>query len=677
MYTVTVPPASLAKPVVDILHGVPVSDPYRWLEDPLSPETRHWIEDQGRYTRTYLDGLASRPRIYDRVRELLDVETYDSFLKAQNRYFFRRRLVGQEQPAIYLREGAEGEDCLLVDPAARGTGEYAAVKPLAVSTNGSLLLYEVKQGGERMGRFEILDVVRREVVPDRLRHGYLRGFAFAPDARSFYYVHEPAETQRPDYHSVFHHVLGTDFSADREIFRAGGGPKVRLALVSGIGTLGFVVYRFLEKTYTDFYLWRMGSTGAPIPVLRDADYTFAPRLIPGRILAVTDESAPNRRIVELQPRRNQNPRYFDLVRECDAEIHSWTLTREYMVASYVHNGEVELRLFDLFGKDGREIPCNRDTTVRILASSPSDDEVLLERESFASPMEIVRCSLPTGQFSSWARRSLRFDGSQYLVREVSFPSKDGTSIPMSLVARPAAFIGGIQDVIMTSYGGYGRSVTPQFSVFVAFLLDQGCAFALPRIRGGSEFGAAWHHAAKRTKRQVAFDDFLSAAEWLIETERTTSKRLVIFGGSNSGLLVAAVLTQRPELFRAVLCLAPLADMLRYHLFDNAHIWQEEFGTADDPDDFTALSAYSPYHRVRANTSYPATMIVSGGADQNCNPLHARKLTAQLQAANSSEFPILLDYSEMRGHSPVLPLHVRLAALTDRLAFVMSQLGISC
>jgi prolyl oligopeptidase len=207
-------------------------------------------------------------------------------------------------------------------------------------------------------------------------------------------------------------------------------------------------------------------------------------------------------------------------------------------------------------------------------------------------------------------------------------------------------------------------------------MERGCVFALPNIRGGSEFGAGWHEAAKRTKRQVAFDDFIAAAEWLIHSGRTQPTELAIFGGSNSGLLVGAAMTQRPDLFRAVLCMVPMLDMLRYHLFNHAHVWKEEFGIADNPHDFEALHDYSPYQNVRDGTSYPATMIVSGDLDQNCNPMHARKMTARLQAANASESPIFLDYSRHRGHSPVLPLRKRVDALTNRVAFLCDQLGLT-
>jgi prolyl oligopeptidase len=669
------PSISAAEPVTEVLHGVSITDPYRWLEDQNSAETRVWIDEQRRYARAYLDGLPGRQPIRERVSELVDVEIFDSFLKSGNRYFFRKRRPGEEQPSIYFREGADGEDVLLVDPRTRGTGNHTAIRPLRVSPQGHLLLYEVKQGGERTGIFEILDVASRTVLPDALPHGYLRGFAFAPDGKSFYYIHEPAYSDRLFCRAVFHHVFGTRAASDTEIFRAGEDPKLRLVLIAGERALGFLIRRFLDKTYTDFYLWSMGSRSAAIPVLRDGDYTFAPRLLPGRILALVDDRAPNFRIVDVQAREKQNPLYSNLVPEADAPIRDWTPTANHILVSYIRGTHTQIVVFDQFGKNRTEIPFDRSDTVRIAAADFDDDEALLERESFTRPIEIIRCSLPTGVLAPLVRRSVPFSPTDYGHIEVEFRSKDGTRIPMCLVGRRELLAEGTHPVIMTAYGGFGVPMTPQFSVLVLFLLERGCLFALPNIRGGAELGSSWHAAARRRNRQVAIDDFLCAAEWLIHTGRTTAAKLGIFGGSNSGLLVGAAMTQRPELFRAVLCMAPLLDMLRYHLFDNTHIWTAEFGTSEDPVDFAALLGYSPYHAVRNGTPYPATMIVSGDADRNCNPLHARKMTAALQAASSSDQPIFLDYSEHRGHSPVLPLTTRMNALTDRLAFLCSQLGL--
>ena len=666
-------PHSPIEVVTDVLHGVTVPDPYRWLEDQDSARTRAWITEQTRYARSYLDSIPGRELIRERVCELLDVETYDSFLKSRGSYFFRKHLQGQEQPSIYFRDTAHGEDQLLVDAASRGTGPYTAVKPLRVSPNGVLLLYEVKQGGERTGAFEILDITSRRILPDRLPHGYLRGFSFAPDSRSFYYVHEATAAKRPFYRAVHHHVLGASFAEDQEIFRAGEDQKLRIGLISGQTNFALLVTRFLDKAYTDFYLYEMSSGANPVQVLRKADYGFRPRLLADRILALTDRRAPNRRVVEVPATKGLDPLFVTLVPETDALIHDWLLTANYILVSYSRGSRTHIEVFDSFGKRQGEIPCGEYETHRLVAGSVDDDDLLIEHQSFIAPAEIQHCSGALGTGVSWAQGMSPIDSSAYAQTSVSFRARNGINIPMFVVGRRDVLEKTDRPTIMTSYGGYGVSMAPQFSTFAALLMELGCLFAVPNIRGGSEFGADWHKAAKRRNRQNAYADFLCAAEWLIQTGRTSPQKLAIFGGSNGGLLVGAALTQRPDLFRAAMCMVPMLDMLRYHLFDNSHVWMEEFGTADNPDDFAALTKYSPYHHVRSGASYPATMIVSGDSDQNCNPLHSRKMTARLQAANTSEYPIFLDYSKFRGHSPVLPLHQRINALTDRIAFLSDQL----
>jgi len=667
------PPFSEQEPVTEILHGIPVTDPYRWLEDQNAPRTRAWIEEQTSYARAYLDCIPGRDRIRERIREFLAVETHDSLQKTGNRYFFRKRLPDQEQPCIYMRDGADGEDQLLIDPLERGTGKYTAVKPLRISPDGRLLLYEVKEGAERTGTFELLETETRKRLPDFLPRGYLRGFAFAPDGKSFYYVHEAVDAKKPFYRAAYHHVLGTQSSEDREIFFAGEDDKIRLALLSDSKRLVLLVYRFLEKTVTDIYLRSFEGTGLPGPIFRGIDYYVGLRLLGDRILAITDREAPNRRIVEICLRDNGQHKWIDIVPATDTPINNWLVVGDRIFVSYMREMTHQIRIFDLSGKALGELPIRSDETLRMVGGSPDSDELLLETESFTEPIGIFRYSARSNNRTLWNKRSIPFDPTNYGHSQISFESKDGTRVPMYLVGRRDVLDGTSNPTIMTSYGGYGVSMTPQFSIFVAFLMERGCLFALPNIRGGSELGVEWHNAAKRRNRQTAYDDFLSAAEWLIETGRTSPAKLAIFGGSNSGLLVGAALTQRPDLFGAVVCMVPMLDMLRYHLFDNAHVWKDEFGTADDPEDFAALAKYSPYHQVRQGLAYPATMIVSGDADQNCNPLHARKMTARLQAANVSDHPIFLDYNKFRGHSPVLPLSERIEALTDRMAFLCDQL----
>jgi len=667
------PPHSTLEPVTDVFHGVSVTDPYRWLEDQDSPRTRAWIAEQTHYARAYLDSIPGRERIRERIREFLAVETYDSLQKVGSRYFFRKRLPDQEQPCIWMREGADGEDQLLTDPAERGTGKYTAVKPLRVSPDGRLLLYEVKEGGERTGTLELLEIETRKRLPDLLPRGYLRGFAFAPDSRSFYYVHEALGAKRPFYRAAYEHVLGTSSSQDREIFFAGEDEKIRLGLFSDSKRLVFLVCRFLEKTLTDIYLKRFEEEGLPEPTFRGIGYMLGLQLLGERIVAITDREAPNRRIVEIRLHENAEHEWIDIVPESDTPINNWHVVGDRIFVSYTKEMTHQVFIFDFSGQKLGEMPIRSDETLRIVGGSAESDELLLETESFTEPIGIFRYAAKSNQRTLWAKRSIPFDPANYSHSQIWYLSKDGTRIPMFLVGRRDVLKRSGNPTIMTSYGGYGVSMTPQFSVFVAFLMERGCLFALPNIRGGSEFGVEWHNAAKRRNRQTAYDDFLCAAEWLIKTGRTSFGKLAIFGGSNSGLLVGAALTQRPDLFGAVVCMVPMLDMLRYHLFDNAHVWKDEFGTADDPDDFPVLAKYSPYHQVRQGVAYPATMIVSGDADRNCNPLHARKMTARLQAANVSERPIFLDYSKFRGHSPVLPLGERIEALTDRMAFLCDQL----
>lgn len=666
-------PYSHVEPVTEILHGVPVTDPYRWLEDQEAPRTREWLDVQTQYARAYLDGIACRGRIRDRIRELVDVATYESVQKVANKYVFRKRAAGQEQPCIYLREGFEGEDQLLIDPAVRKTGKHTAVRPVCLSQDGSLLLYEIKEGGERSGMFEVFDLERRERLADSLPRGYLRGFSFAPDSRSFYYVHEAIEAKPSETQVAYHHALGTSVDQDHEIFRARGADKLRLHVVPGEKYIGFLVYRFADKRYTDFFIWSLNNEGPAEQLVEKAVYNLGPRILNDRILAITDKDAPNSKMVEIRRTPGLRCEFVDVIPESSHPIRDWTVTSNRIYVAYTRGVTSEIQIHDLWGKRLGDLPVGKNDTVRIVGASAADDELLIEQESFTKPLQTARYSPRTRNVQAWSQREIPFDGQDYSHIQVWFSAADGTRIPMFLVGRHEVLAGGSRPTIMTSYGGYGVPMTPRFSVFVSYLMERGCVFALPNIRGGSEFGVEWHNAARRRNRQVAINDFLAAAEWLIDTGRTRSGSLAIFGGSNSGLLVGAALTQRPDLFRAVVCMVPILDMLRYHLFDGAHVWANEFGTADDPDDFLALAGYSPYHRIRDGVHYPATMIVSGDADRNCNPLHARKMTARLQAANISDRPIILDYSKFRGHSPVLPLSDRLQGLTDRIAFLCEQL----
>jgi prolyl oligopeptidase len=541
-----------------------------------------------------------------------------------------------------------------------------------VSPQGKLLLYEVKEGGERTGSFELLEVESRLRLSDSLPRGLLRGFVFAPHCGSFYYVHEPVDSLGIHPLRVLHHILGTPLSEDVAVFETESDDRTRLFLIGGTSGFGIYVQRHLDGIHTDFYVRWFDKEESAKRVLSDARYLFEPVLLGTRVFALTDREAPNLRIVEICCHEDTREDFKELVPETDIPIRQWALAGENLFVMYTREVQSEVEIYDLAGVKVGVVPVSRAETIQLIGPIVSD-ELLFETQSFAEPISLWRYTPQTRSRTAWATRKPPLGSDHYQLEKVLYTSKDGTSVPMFLLAGSGISQAEPRPTIMTAYGGYGVPMTPRFSVLITLLLERGCLFALPSIRGGSELGVQWHNAAKRRNRQNAYDDFLCAAEWLVENKKSTPQGLGIFGASNSGLLVAAALTQRPDLFRAVACMVPLVDMLRYHIFDEARFWKDEFGSAEDREDFAALSNYSPYHRVVDGTEYPATLLISGDADGSCNPMHARKMTARLQRANASVHPILLDYSSHRGHASVLPLSERVNALTDRLSFLCDQL----
>jgi prolyl oligopeptidase len=391
---------------------------------------------------------------------------------------------------------------------------------------------------------------------------------------------------------------------------------------------------------------------------------------------LTRWQALNKRLVAIDIDTPDLANWREVVPESAFPITDFAVSGGRIFVSYVENIAARTDVYDLSGRKAGAISYPEPGTACLSHNSVDGDELFYTFNSFTHPDTVYSYRIETGEQTVWSRRKAAFDQASVEVRQVWCPSKDGAPVPMFLVGRKDLQPTGDVPTILTGYGGFGKSVTPQFSAFATFLVERGCLFAVANVRGGSELGERWRLDGRRHKRQNAFDDFIAAAEWLIKTGYTTPEKFAIAGGSNGGLLVGAALTQRPDLFRAVVCLGPLLDMLGYHRFDFAKMWIDEYGTADDPEDFPYLFAYSPYHRVQDSVEYPAVLLVSGDADTRCNPLHARKMTARLQAATASDRPILLEYRALRGHVPVMPLTERIEALTDRMAFICDQLGVT-
>ena len=672
------PPATPIEPVTEVLHGVEITDPYRWLEDQNSPRTRKWIEEQSAYTRAYFDAIPGRDRIRKRVEELLaGKDVVSEPWQIGDRYFFLKRMQNSEQHSIVMKEGLLGEERILVDPAMRATGNSTAVSIAAISHDGHFLAYSVRKGGTDHVALEILDVENNVVLPDRLPDGFCHGFVFAPDGTGFYYSHREAHDARPNYKAAFWHRFGTERSQDEELFVAGEKPGLFLGILDSLETnlLAYAVYSAGAGPRTSVYLHRMQPGAAPSLFLLNVEGQLAPFFVRGQLFAYTDVAAPNFRIVRIGLTDPDPAQWRDVVPETQQRIQQFAVIGEQIFVARTDRFSTRVEKFDLNGGQQKDFLSSAHGTFDILNRTYSGTDLFYRYTSITDPPALYCHDTHEEKESIWEKTDVPFDPSLFAVEEVVYPSKDGTSIPLLLAARKDLIHSGPLPTFLTGYGGFGSCVTPRFTAFATFLMEQGFLFAVPALRGGSELGEEWHAAGKRNKRQNSFDDFVAATEWLLSQGRSGPDRIAIGGGSNAGLLVGAAVTQRPDLFRAAICLGPLLDMMRYHLFDLAAGWSEEYGSPDDESDFHSLLAYSPYHRLQDGVAYPAMLFISGDADTRCNPMHARKMAARLQAANRSEWPILLDYKPAWGHTPVQPLSTKIEALTDRLVFVCHELGV--
>jgi prolyl oligopeptidase len=594
-----------------------------------------------------------------------------------DRYFFLKRQADKEQPAIVMRNGLFGEETILIDPASRACGVSTAVAITAVSPDGRFMAYSVRQGGTDHSILEILDIERNTILPDRLPEGFCTGFAFAPDGKGFFYSHREVSTPRPNYRAAFWHAFGRPQSEDREVFFAGEKPNLLLGILSSpeAKLLAFAVFSTGKDRRTSIYLSTLSKEAVPKLLLADIAGRFVPFFVRGHLLAYTDLDAPNFRIVRIDLTDPNPAHWHDIVPESDRRIQEFATAGHFIFVTRIDRFSTKIEGFGLNGDGRKNISFPSLGSVNLLNRTYVAEKLFYSHTSVSTPPTVYCYDPQNEEALLWDKATVLFDPSIIAVEEVIYTSKDGTTVPLLLAARNDLLRSGPLPTFLTGYGGFGSCVTPRFTAFATFLVERGFLFAVPALRGGSELGEEWHLAGKREKRQNSFDDFIAAAEWLISQNRSTPNQIAIGGGSNAGLLVGAAITQRPDLFRAAICLGPLLDMMRYHLFDFAAGWADEYGSPEDKQDFRTLLSYSPYHRIEDGAAYPAILLISGDADTRCNPMHARKMAARLQAVSSSGYPILLDYRPSWGHTPVQPFSMKIEALTDRLAFVCQELGV--
>ncbi len=665
----------------DDYHGTRVADPYRWLEDPDSTETIAWVEAENRLTRSVVDGPV-RDGLVTRLTRLYDFPRTSVPTRRGRHYFFTHNTGLQDQPVLYVQEGSDGPGRVLIDPNAMRADGPVALTALAIDDSGELAVYGLSTSGSDRQVILIRHVESGTDLPDRLLWVKFASLAWVKDSSGFYYTRfpEPGAVAPGDenyFNKVYYHRLGDDQSLDQLIFDKPNERETVFGVEVSDDDRWVVITAFKGSSDRSevYAIDRHVRAATPFPVFTgfSAAYAFI-ESAHGQLLFRTDECAPRGRIISVDPLAPERAPE-EVVPESTDKLSSAAVIHRTIVAAYMHHASDVLRMFTLSGEPAGDVKLPELGSLTGVSGRPEDGEMFLGFTSFVHPAVNYRYDFTSRQLAPFGdRTAIEAKADDYETRQVWYSSKDGTRISMFLVSKKGLPNDGNRPVLLTGYGGFNISLTPAFDPSNFVLLEKDGIYAVPNLRGGGEYGEAWHEAGMFERKQNVFDDFIAAAEWLVANGYTTPKRIAIEGGSNGGLLTAAVMVQRPDLFGAVLCRVPVADMLRYHHLTVGRFWISEYGSADDPAQFPFLYRYSPLHNVVNGTSYPPILITTADTDDRVAPGMAKKFAARLQAAGHSA-PVLIRIETKAGHGAGKPLSKTIEEDADIFAFIFAALGI--
>jgi prolyl oligopeptidase len=674
---------------VDEYHGARVEDPYRWLEDLDSDETRGWVAAQNRVTASWLGSIPEREEIRGRLTELWNYERYGMPVKEGGRYFFVKNAGLQNQNVLYTMDTLDGPARVLLDPNELSPDGTVALVSFNVSPDGRRVAYGLASGGSDWQEWRVRDVDTGLDLPDHLRWVKFSQSAWTHDSKGFFYSRydEPREGRLLEranfYQKLCFHRLGAPQSEDELIYHR---PDDR--------EMGFLPTVTQDGSYLIIHAWKgtesenavfykdLSVPGSPVVELLprfDASYNFAGN--DGPLLWLqTDLDAPRGRVIRIDvrdpaPERWQE-RWQEVIPEAGETLQSVTRVHGRLVALYLEHAHTRVRLFDLDGSPVRDLDLPGLGTVTGFAGKLDDSETFYCFTGYTTPSTIFLYDVETGENRVFRRPRVDFDSSRYETRQVFVRSKDGTKVPMFLTYRKGLKLDGTNPTYLYGYGGFNTSVTPNFGVTSLVWMERGGIYAVANLRGGGEYGEEWHQAGSRLRKQNTFDDFIAAAEWLIVSGYTSAERLAIAGFSNGGLLAAASMIQRPDLFGAAVVGVGVLDMLRFPRFTIGWGWVADYGSPDNPEEFKALYAYSPYHNLEPGTEYPPTLIITADHDDRVVPAHSFKFAAALQHAQGGDDPVLIRIETRAGHGSGKPVSKLIEEAADELSFLLKSLGLS-
>ena len=667
---------------IDDYHGTKISDPYRWLEDDNSAETKAWVEAQNKVTFAYLNQIPEREQIKKRLTELWNYERYSAPFERGGKYFYSKNDGLQNQSVLYVAKSITDPGRVLLDPNTLSADGTVALSGLRVSEDGKTMAYGISASGSDWVEWHFRDVETGKDLPDILKDIKFSGVSWSKDGKGVYYSRFPATDEKSRLTSlnynqkIYYHRLGTPQSEDVLIYErpddkemgVGGGVSedgkyLIVYLTKGTSPKRMVYYKDLTKS---------DSPVLPIVDKFEASYGFIGN-DGSTFYFRTDKDAPRGRVVAVDISK-ENKEWKEIVPEAKETLGGISFINNQFVTNYLKDAYTQIRIYERDGKFVRNVELPGIGSAGGFGGERDDTETFYTFSSYNAPPTIYRYDMKTGKSEVFRRASVKINPDDFEVKQVFYNSKDGTRIPMFVVHKKGLKMDGTNPTLLYGYGGFNSSQTPGFSVSRIAWMEMGGVYAVANLRGGGEYGKEWHEAGIKTKRQNVYDDFIAAAEWLIANKYTSPKKLAIQGGSNGGLLVGAALNQRPDLFGAALPAVGVMDMLRFHRFTAGRYWTSDYGSPDNPEEFKALYAYSPLHNIKKGAKYPAVLVTTADHDDRVVPAHSFKYAATLQEAQAGDAPVLIRIETKAGHGAGKPTAKIIEEQADIYGFLMKNLG---
>ncbi|NCC73602.1 MAG: S9 family peptidase [Sphingobacteriia bacterium] len=665
--------------VTDDYHGTTIADPYRWLEDDKSEETAAWVEAQNKVTFGYLEQIPFREDIKNRLTQIWDYPKYSVTFKKGDRYFYFKNDGMQNQSVLYVQESLEDTARVLLDPNLLSEDGTVALSGYDVSRDGKYLAYGISRGGSDWNEIYILEIESGKTLDDHLMWIKFSGIAWHGDG--FYYSRydEPTGSElsgKNEYHKVFYHKTGTPQTEDMLIYENKEFPLRNYAAGVTDDEKFLIIYETESTSGNAMYIKDLTKQESQFEAIVDGfdhDFTVIDDY-DGKLLVRTNYEAPKYQLIQIDPTQKEQSNWKTILPEQENVLENVTLVGGKIVAEYMKDAYSQAFIYDMTGTQTGSLDLPGIGTLAGFSGKKEENIAFYGFTSFTFPTTIYKYDIEKNESVVYRNPELDFDPTAYETKQVFYESKDGTKVPMFIVHKKGIALNGNNPTLLYGYGGFNISLTPGFSVTRLILLEQGGIFAMPNLRGGGEYGKEWHEAGTKERKQNVFDDFIAAAEYLIENKYTSPDYLAVQGGSNGGLLVGAVMTQRPDLFQVALPAVGVLDMLRYHLFTIGWAWATDYGKSDVPEEFEYLIKYSPLHNLKTGTCYPATLVTTADHDDRVVPAHSFKFIASLQQHQGCSNPTLIRIETKAGHGAGKPTSKVIEEYADVYAFIFYNMG---